>query len=148
MIFCLTPPSSVSKLSLFLSIPACRRSSLLTGEGEGVLDKAWSSINYSNLFGFTYQAVACGRTYLYSFSSSKLQVLQSVMYYGDYNKNVQYRRLRSSCILDLHQLVCSREHHSVVPLSTLCSGFLSPESENPIQSTEKYLTDMPIVFHI
>jgi hypothetical protein len=31
------PPSPVSKLSLFLSIPVCRRSSLLMGrEGEGV----------------------------------------------------------------------------------------------------------------
>ncbi len=28
-----SPPSSVSKLSLFLSLPVCRRSSLLTGEG-------------------------------------------------------------------------------------------------------------------
>ncbi len=88
------------------------------------------------------------RTYLYNFSSSKLPVLVIysqllLLYIGDYNKNVQYRRLRSSCILDLHQLVCSREHHTVVPLSTLCSGFVSPESENPIQSTEKYLNDMP-----
>ncbi len=30
------PPSPVSKLSLFLSLPVCRRSSLLMGEGEGV----------------------------------------------------------------------------------------------------------------
>jgi hypothetical protein len=29
------PNSPVSKLSLFLSLPVCRRSSLLTGEGEG-----------------------------------------------------------------------------------------------------------------
>ncbi len=31
----LTHPSPVSKLSLFLGLPACRRSSLLTGEGGG-----------------------------------------------------------------------------------------------------------------
>jgi hypothetical protein len=30
------PPSPVSKLSLFLGLPVCRRSSLLTGEGERV----------------------------------------------------------------------------------------------------------------
>jgi hypothetical protein len=30
------PLSSISKLSLFLSLPVCRRSSLLTGEGEGL----------------------------------------------------------------------------------------------------------------
>jgi hypothetical protein len=29
------PPSPVSKLPLFLSLPVCRRSSLLTGEGGG-----------------------------------------------------------------------------------------------------------------
>jgi hypothetical protein len=45
------PPSPVSKLSLFLSLPVCCRSSLLTGEGGGRgaesydRKKAWSSIN-------------------------------------------------------------------------------------------------------
>jgi hypothetical protein len=47
-------PSPVSKLSLFLNLPVCGRSSLLTGEGkpEGGRDakscdreKAWPSIN-------------------------------------------------------------------------------------------------------
>ncbi len=48
------PPSPVSNISLFLNLPVCRRSSLLTGEGgRGVhcggaksknRDKAWSSI--------------------------------------------------------------------------------------------------------
>jgi hypothetical protein len=117
-------------------------------------DKALSSINNSilSVFKSLWVHLSCIRplllAYLHNFSSPKLPVLVIysqllLLYYGDYNKNVQYRRLRSSCILDLHQLVCSRKHHSVVPLSTLCSGFLSPESENPIQSTEKYLTDMP-----
>jgi hypothetical protein len=33
------PPSPVSRLSLFLSLPVCRRSSLLTGEGKGVSEE-------------------------------------------------------------------------------------------------------------
>ncbi len=47
------PPSSpVSKLSIFLSLPVCRQSSLLTGEGGGWEksndgEKAWSSINHT-----------------------------------------------------------------------------------------------------
>ncbi len=48
------PPSIVRRLSLFLSLAVCRRSSLLTGEGEGVGgggklydgEKAKSSINH------------------------------------------------------------------------------------------------------
>jgi hypothetical protein len=52
------PPSPPSKLPLFLSLPECRRSSLLTGEvGEVVRrgaksydrEKAWPSINHSIL---------------------------------------------------------------------------------------------------
>jgi hypothetical protein len=50
------PPSplSVSKLSLFLSLPVCRQSRLLTGEGgRGAQffdrEKAWPSINHSVL---------------------------------------------------------------------------------------------------
>jgi hypothetical protein len=44
------PPSPVIKLSLFLSLPLCRRPSLLTGEGgSGARSydrkKAWASIN-------------------------------------------------------------------------------------------------------
>jgi hypothetical protein len=35
MIRLLTHPFPVSKLSLFLGLPVCRRSSLLTGEGGG-----------------------------------------------------------------------------------------------------------------
>jgi hypothetical protein len=69
------PPSSVSKLFLFLSLPVCRRSSLLTGEGEGVLDKAWSSINYSNLFGFA------ARTCTTFFLLSCRYLLSTVSYY-------------------------------------------------------------------
>ncbi len=55
------PPSTVSKLSLFLSLPVCRRSSLLTGEGGGGDEggaksydgeKAWSSVNPSILSGW------------------------------------------------------------------------------------------------
>ncbi len=50
-------PSPVSKLSIFLSLPVCRRLSLLTGEGgRGVCgaksygrEKAWSSISHSIL---------------------------------------------------------------------------------------------------
>jgi hypothetical protein len=52
----LLPPSPVSKLSLFLGLPVCRRSSLLTGEGEEEEPnqrnhgyKAWPSINHSIL---------------------------------------------------------------------------------------------------
>ncbi len=49
------PPPPVSKLSLYLSLPLCRRSSLLTGGGgrgaksydDG--EKAWPSINHSIL---------------------------------------------------------------------------------------------------
>ena len=52
-----SPLSPVSKLSLFLSLPVCSRSSLLTGEGErgqgGAKsyrgEEAWSSINHSIL---------------------------------------------------------------------------------------------------
>ncbi len=45
-------PSPFSKLSFFLSLPICRRSSLLTGEGGGGAksndgEKAWSSMNHS-----------------------------------------------------------------------------------------------------
>ncbi len=50
------PPSLVSKSSLFLSLPMCRRSSLLTERGGGVRGaksydrkKAWASINRSIL---------------------------------------------------------------------------------------------------
>ncbi len=52
------PPSPVSKLPLFLSLPVCRRSSLLTGEkvgggGRGVESydrkKAWPSVIHSLL---------------------------------------------------------------------------------------------------
>jgi hypothetical protein len=53
------PPLSVSKFSLFFSLPICPLSSLLTGEGglKGVGggaisydgEKAWSSINHSIL---------------------------------------------------------------------------------------------------
>ncbi len=52
------PPPPVSNLPLFLSLPVCRRSSLLTGEeggrgkGAGRTNyddgKAWSSINYKS----------------------------------------------------------------------------------------------------
>jgi hypothetical protein len=53
------PPLPVSKLTFFLSLPVCRRSSLLTGEGGGSrggaksddVEKAWSSINHSILSG-------------------------------------------------------------------------------------------------
>ncbi len=37
MILLLTHPFPVNKLSLFLGLPVCRRSSLLTGEGGGGL---------------------------------------------------------------------------------------------------------------
>ncbi len=60
-------PSPVWKFDLFLSLPVCRRSSLLTGDGRGVGEgakpyddgeKAWSSIviSYSLVgwVGFTY----------------------------------------------------------------------------------------------
>ncbi len=50
------PPSPIGKLSLFLSVPVCRRSSLLTGEevgrevGRGAKScdrkKAWPSVNH------------------------------------------------------------------------------------------------------
>ncbi len=51
------PPSSIGKLSLFLTLPVCRRSSLLTGEGGGggggakLYDgeEAWYPINHSLL---------------------------------------------------------------------------------------------------
>ncbi len=54
------PPSllsPISKLSLFLSLPVCRRSSLLTGEEEGIGggaksydgEKAWTTLTYSIL---------------------------------------------------------------------------------------------------
>jgi hypothetical protein len=49
-------PSLVSKLSLFLSLPVCPQSSLLTAKGGGGArsqiiqpEKAWSSINHSIL---------------------------------------------------------------------------------------------------
>jgi hypothetical protein len=51
------PLSPVGKLSLLLSPPVCRRSSLLTGRGGGGgaesshRKKAWPSINYSLLSG-------------------------------------------------------------------------------------------------
>jgi hypothetical protein len=44
------PPSPVRKLSLFLSLPVCRRVSLVMGEG-GRGEKAWSSVNNSVLSG-------------------------------------------------------------------------------------------------
>jgi hypothetical protein len=51
------PPSPVSKLSLFLSLPVCHPSSLLTVTGEGVrgaesydCKKVWVSIIRSLLF--------------------------------------------------------------------------------------------------
>jgi hypothetical protein len=54
-------PPPVSNLSLFLSLPVCSRSSLLTrerGEGRGTKscdrEKAWSSINHSILSVFHY----------------------------------------------------------------------------------------------
>jgi hypothetical protein len=55
------PPSPVSKLSRFLSLPVCRRSSILTGEGGGGREeaesfdgkKACSSMDNSILFGYT-----------------------------------------------------------------------------------------------
>jgi hypothetical protein len=51
------PPFPVSNFSVFLSLPVCRRSSLLTREGGGDgrgaksygREKAWSSINHSVL---------------------------------------------------------------------------------------------------
>ncbi len=48
------PPSLINKLSLILSLPVCRRSRLLTGEGEGGAksydsEKAWFSICHSIL---------------------------------------------------------------------------------------------------
>ncbi len=53
------PHSPVSIVSLFLSLPVCRRSSLLTGEGGGGgggavthhREKAWPTINHSILSG-------------------------------------------------------------------------------------------------
>jgi hypothetical protein len=44
-------PSPVSKLSLFLSLPVCRQSSLLREGGRGWArgEKAWPSINHSML---------------------------------------------------------------------------------------------------
>jgi hypothetical protein len=49
------PPPPINKLSLFLSLPVYRRSSLLTGEGgEGAksydADKAYSTLQYINYF--------------------------------------------------------------------------------------------------
>ncbi len=58
------PPSPVIKLSLFLSLPVCRRSSLQTGKGgrrgwRGAKlhddEKAWSSIKYSILSASLHQ---------------------------------------------------------------------------------------------
>ncbi len=52
-------PFSVSKLSLFLNLPVCRRSSLLTGGGGTISydgEKAWSSINHSILSVPSYQS--------------------------------------------------------------------------------------------
>jgi hypothetical protein len=51
------PLSPISKLSLLLSLPVCRRSGLLTGEGEGNGggaksydgEKGWPSVNHSLL---------------------------------------------------------------------------------------------------
>ncbi len=54
----LPPPSPVSKLSLFLSLPVCRRSSLLTREGErggrGAKSYDRPSINRSVLSAVNY----------------------------------------------------------------------------------------------
>ncbi len=51
-------PSRVSKLSLFLSLPVCRRSGKGEGGGGGARsqdeEKAWSSINNFNTLSFTY----------------------------------------------------------------------------------------------
>ncbi len=56
-----SPPSPVSKLSLFLSLPVCRRSSLLTGEegtqgrrGKEPNQSACSSINHSKFSAVPY----------------------------------------------------------------------------------------------
>ncbi len=64
-------PSPGSKLSLFLSLPVCRRSSLLTGGGRGrgrsqIIPRrgAWSPIDYSLLSGH-WQSVRY-RTYQYA----------------------------------------------------------------------------------
>jgi hypothetical protein len=70
------PPSSGtgSKLPLFLSLPVCRRSILLTGEegggGRGAKsddrEKAWSSINHSILSGEVPVRHAEGVMFLFS----------------------------------------------------------------------------------
>jgi hypothetical protein len=58
------PPSSVSKLSLFLSLPACRRSNLLARERgvgeEPNREKAWPSINHSCSLKFAIRIVHQG----------------------------------------------------------------------------------------
>ncbi len=55
------PPSSVSKLSLFLRRPVCRRSSLLTGEGDEVSREGAKSYDIKKAWSSTYHSILSGR---------------------------------------------------------------------------------------
>jgi hypothetical protein len=73
-----SPPSRVIKLSLFLSLPVCSWSSLLTGEGGGaenlklyVGKKAWSSTNHSILHGQLFQ----GFSLLFLLDDRRIRIL-------------------------------------------------------------------------
>ncbi len=69
------PSSPVSKLSLFLGLPMCRRPSLLTEEGGGRgaksydREKAWLTINHSILFAsWLHTLLHCFSSLVFSFS--------------------------------------------------------------------------------
>ncbi len=107
----LPPPSPSSKLSLFLSLPLFRRSSILTGEGGGGgwgaklydCENAWSSLNHSILSTYSYMPKTNLSTDILIWNELIIDILVAQRYSGD--MILQFRPQDYVNILAYHLLI-------------------------------------------